>query len=112
MKYLNSFEYANHPNAGISSLAEVETLPDNEDEDILLSELTQSQWNPGFAITDGMLYANIDKIVTTSSEAFILETVSEVLNLHTEGNNDENESKCKVELVISTEVLRAINVLR
>lgn len=56
-------------------------------------------------------YALADNEVATNGEAFMLEIVSEVLNINTDGT-DDNDGESKTERECQQHSFKAINILR
>ncbi|GBN05316.1 hypothetical protein AVEN_138259-1 [Araneus ventricosus] len=87
-------------------------LLEDDDEDLSLTELAEKLRNRGYAIPDENLHAKIDEDLATNSEASIQDIVSNVLNLNTEGSDDEDDSECVKKSVSTSDALKAIDGLR
>ena len=60
-----------------------------------------------------MEYATIDNAVATSSEASIVETISEVIHSSATGSNrEESDDKLEIQSVTQAEALKALNTIR
>ena len=78
-----------------------------DDDDKPLAELAQCLWNHGCAIPDKM------ECVATSSEASIVETISEVIHSSATGSNrEESDDKLEIQSVTQAEALKALNTIR